>query len=154
MKTMRTMTAICLAAAVLAWGCGTDKKKPEQHVSEDSGHEHHDPGPHKGAVEDFGTDGKHHVEVVYDKEKKEVTVYVLGADETTAKAIKADKLTLTKGDVQVELTPQDVKDGASSRFVGKADKLGDTGPAPPYEVTGVIGGKQYVAKYKEEKKKA
>ena len=166
MNKMRWLTAACLVGAVLAWGCsptGGDKEKKaesDKHAKADKGkeseHEHHEPGPHGGALEDFGRDGKHHVEVVFDRDKKEATVYVLGEDEKTAKPIKSEKLTLTlkDPDVRVELKPQPQageKDGLSSRFVGGDEKLGGKGAIVIGSVTGEIAGKPDVAEYKEGK---
>jgi hypothetical protein len=160
---MRWMMVACLLGAALAWGCtppAGDKKgdgeKKAKEKEKDGGHEHHDPGPHGGAVEDFGTDGKHHVEVVFDRDKKEVTIYVLGEDEKKAKPIKSDKLTLTLKEpavrVECKPMPQDgEKDGLCSRFAGPDDKLGGKGTFVLKTVNGEIGGKPYVAEYKDEK---
>lgn len=154
MKLIRTMAALCVVGAVLAWGCDTHKhehgsEKKQDH--DDHDHDHDKPGPNGGALEDFG---KYHVEVVYDRDKKEVTVYVLDDKMKNPQSIKSEKLVLRHENpqMQVELKamPQaSEKDGMSSRFVGKEEKLGDKGPVPPYEVTGEMGGKQYAAKYKK-----
>jgi hypothetical protein len=166
-KSMRWMMVACLLGAALAWGCtppAGDKKgdgeKKAKEKEKDDGHEHHDPGPNGGgAVQDFGKDNKYHVEVVFDRDKKEATIYVLGPDEKKAQPIKSEKLTLTlkEPDVRVECRPMPrdgEKDGTSSRFVGKDDKLGGKGAFTLDTVNGEIAGKPYVAEYKGEKVEA
>jgi hypothetical protein len=155
MKTMRMMTVLCLLGAALAWGCGNGGKVIQ--VEKDKGgHEHDKPGPHKGMVEDFGKDEKYHVEVVFDRDKKQATVYVLDENEEKNKPSKCDKLTLTLKEpkLTVALKPDPMpgeKDGLCSRFVGTDEKLADKGPFSLDKVVGAIDGKERVADYEGRK---
>jgi len=162
MKSMRWMMVACLLGAVLAWGCTPpagdkkgdgDKKAKEK---EKEGDHEHGIGPNGGTIEDFGKDGKHHVEVVIDGNKKEATIYVLDEHQKKAKPVKSDKLTLVLKDpaVRVECKPVPLdgeKDGLCSRFVGKDDKLAGKGPFALDTVNGEIAGKPYVADYEGKK---
>lgn len=118
-------------------------------------HAAHGEGPHEGAVADWGG-GKYHVEFTVDHGKQEAVVYVLGSDEKTAAPIKAKDgmllLSIKQPTFQVELKadPQAGESGgASSRYVGKNEKLGVV-----QEFAGTISGEAdgtpYVGDFKEE----
>lgn len=133
-----------LFAMVFAAGC-QETAVPEKtgasgtaSASHDHGHDHghgegqhshdHGAGPHGGTLADWGG-GKYHVEFTVDHQKQEATVYVLGTDAKSAAPIKTERISLTISDPEflVDLLPvplADEKDGLSSRFVGKHEKLG------------------------------
>src|SRR5262245_15996785 len=93
---------------VVAAGCDTKKDTPKpDDKKKDEGHTH-GAGPHKGTVFDLGG-GKWHGEIDADHEKKEATVWILGADEKTPAPIKTEKLRLvvtnTNPQIEVFLLP-------------------------------------------------
>src|SRR5688572_8775060 len=145
----------CLALPLLTIGCASSapqaEKKPDTAAKAVHGH---GAGPHDGTVADWGG-GKYHVEFTVDHGKQETVVYVLGADEKTAAPIKAKDgkllLSIKQPAFQVELQadPQTGETGgASSRFVGKHEKLGVV-----QEFAGTISGETegtpYVGDFKE-----
>lgn len=145
-KLLRVFSAVVPGCALmLAAGCqespAPEKASPSgtASASHDHGHEHghgegqhshdhdHGAGPHGGTLADWGG-GKYHVEFTVDHEKQEATVYVLGSDEKSPAPIKAEKISLTIGDpeLQTDLLPAPLDgetDGLASRFVGKHEKL-------------------------------
>lgn len=151
-------SGLLLVPALLA-GCSNDNKPAGTAggVAAPSAPKHaaHGAGPHEGAVADWGG-GKYHVEFTVDHGKQEAVVYVLGSDEKTAAPIKAKDgmllLSIKQPAFQVELKadPQAGETGgASSRFVGKNEKLGVV-----QEFAGTISGEAdgtpYVGDFKEE----
>src|SRR5438874_9473715 len=95
--TWKTLAAVALGLGLIgAAGCdgkkdsGTPKPADKKH---DDGHTHGE-GPHKGVVFDIAG-GKYHGEFVVDHPKKEVTVYILGANEKSPAPVEAGKLVLT-----------------------------------------------------------
>jgi hypothetical protein len=138
-------------------GGGTTTGKPGRD-------EHHDhgPGPHGGAVGDWGG-GKYHFEFTVSHPKKEARVYILGADEKTPVPIQAKdgKLSLsitgvkTKDTFEVTLKAEPQKGdptGKASCFVGTHEKLG---VEQEFEGTlsGVANGTPYTGDFKEEPEK-
>src|SRR6478736_2577996 len=86
------LLCVGLIAALLSLGCTTEPKKDGGKKDDhDNKHEKHEKGPHKGDIVDFG---KYHAELVFERDKKSVTVYILGSDEKTATAVKAEDLTI------------------------------------------------------------
>ncbi|MCI0682777.1 MAG: hypothetical protein L0Y71_11810 [Gemmataceae bacterium] len=170
MKKIRVLTSGMALAAVLivAAGCtrpSGDKAKDVAKSGKDGaakgGKEPHDhgPGPHGGAVGDWGG-GKFHFEFTVDHETKECTVYLLEDDEKTPAPIKAKdgQLSLSiKGQknkdeflVTLKATPQKGDpEGKASRFVGKDDKLGVVQELAG-TVSGEADGTPYTGDFKEE----
>jgi len=159
MSTLRIALAFACALlpAVIA-GCSGSKdsdKTGGTAAPAATTHAGHGNGPHDGTVADWGG-GKYHVEFTVDHGKQETVVYVLGGDEKTEAPIKAKDgkllLSIKEPAFQVELTadPQAAETGgASSRFVGKHEKLGVV-----QEFAGTISGEAdgtpYVGNFKEE----
>ena len=122
----------------------------------DAGHGHphggHGAGPHDGAVADWGG-GKYHVEFTVDHDKKEATVYVLGSDEKTPVAVKADKLLLIikQPAMQVELMPSPLEGetAGASRFVGTHENLGIVQEFAG-TISGEVDGTPYAGEFAEE----
>lgn len=154
MKSIRTLANALGALAVLTLvvGCSGKSDKPKESKS---GHEAHGAGPHGGTLADWGG-GKYHVEFTVDHDKKEATVYILGADEKTPVPIKTEdgKLLVTINDpkFQVMLDPAPQMgdpEGKASRFTGKHDNLGKV-----QEFAGTMSAKvegtPYTGKFKEE----
>lgn len=115
-------------------------------------HAGHGAGPHEGVVADWGG-GKYHVEFTVDHDKKEATVYVLGSDEKTPAAIKADKvlLSIKQPAFQVELmpAPQAGETGGASKFVGTHDNLGIVQEFAG-TISGEVDGTPYAGDFAEE----
>jgi hypothetical protein len=129
------MKRICLALAfaalpLLLMGCNSSPPavEPKPQGAAPAEHAGHGAGPHEGVVTDWGG-GKYHVEFTVDHGKQEATVYILGSDEKTPAPVKATNVLLTIDDpkFEVELKPQPQEgdtEGASSRYVGRHEKLG------------------------------
>lgn len=116
-------------------------------------HAGHGSGPHDGTIADWGG-GKFHVEFTVDHDKKEGTVYILGADEKSPTPIDASEIELTISDPVMQVTlkaaPQATDPaGKASRFVGNHEKLG---VVQEYAgtISGVIDGTPYSGEFKEE----
>jgi hypothetical protein len=155
MKTSYSRLVPTLVALALTVGCGAENKPSVGSSGGTHTHAGHKPGPHDGTVADWGG-GKYHVEFTVDHGKQETVVYVLGADEKAAAPIKAKDgkllLSIKQPAFQIELQadPQSGETGgASSRFVGKHEKLGVV-----QEFAGTISGEAdgtpYVGDFKEE----
>lgn len=160
MKIAKILGAMVLAAVVI--GCDEKKpaptggNKPAGGAKEDN--HVHGKGPNGGIVFDLG---KYHGELKIDHDKKEMTIFMLGADEKTPTAIACKELTVTTKEAKAEkggavvksmtikLTPKDEKDGKATTFSGT-----DPGLATEAEhegaVTGVIDGKPAKGEFKEE----
>ncbi len=114
---------------LLVTGCTPQLKKDK----ENGNHSHHDheAGPFEGGkIIELGKEHDYHVEIVHNKEKKQLTVYILNdhaEDKDDAVAIEAKTIKVNiKGDepvtVELKASPQETdKDGKSSRFVGTDD---------------------------------
>jgi len=152
--------ASAMLAVSLLVGCGGEDKKsgtagtPSAPASA-AKHAGHGEGPHEGAVADWGG-GKFHVEFTVDHDKQEATVYVLGSDEKTAAPIKSKDgkllLSIAQPAFQVELVaaPQSGESGgASSKYVGKHEKLGIVQEFAGM-ISGDVDGTPYVGEFKEE----
>lgn len=120
---------------------------------EQAPHAGHGSGPHDGTIADWGG-GKFHVEFTVDHDKKEGTVYILGADEKSPTPIDASEIELTISDPVMQVTlkaaPQATDPaGKASRFVGNHEKLG---VVQEYAgtISGVIDGTPYSGDFKEE----
>jgi len=148
-----TMTALALFAVT---GC-SEQPRPEQtpatpSASMEEGHSHGE-GPNGGVVADWGG-GKYHVEFTVNHDTQEATVYVLDDNAKNLAPIKSEKLLLSISEpsFQVDLLPMPIEgeaDGASSRFVGKHEKLGVV-----QEFAGTISGEAdgtpYAGDFREE----
>ncbi|MFO0819246.1 MAG: hypothetical protein U1A77_14965 [Pirellulales bacterium] len=116
---------------------GHDHGHDHEHV-EDEGHSRHQEaghahaaGPNGGTIVDWGR-GTYHLEFTVDHQKQQAVVYAYGTDEKTPKAIQpADGkilLTIQEPSFQLELAADPREgdaEGASSRFVGVHEKLGE-----------------------------
>lgn len=125
---------------------------PSSHSDESVVGHSHGAGPNGGTIADWGG-GKYHVEFTVDHDKKEATVYILGTDEKTPTAIKAEDVQLTVRDpaMQVVLKPAPIESdaaGSASRFTGTHESLGTV---QEYEgtITGVIDETPYSGDFKE-----
>jgi hypothetical protein len=160
MNYTKTLGAGLLVAALAVMGCGpqgstrTDDRKDQAAKKDDHAH---GKGPHGGVVFDFG---KYHAELTIEHPKKEMTVFILGSDEKTPKAVAAKELTVvtkqakTKAGKIVEsmtiaLKAKDEKDGKATTFVGTDPGLG---VEADHEGTlfGEVDGKRTEGKFKEE----
>ncbi len=123
----RYRRALC-AALVLSLGLGLPLAMAQDHGHE-QGKDHGHRSPHGGEVVSIGD---YHVELLFSAEKGEVTLYVLGGDESSPLPIEAKALTAqckpAGGTEFVALSldplpqPADGK-GTASRFAGKAERL-------------------------------
>ncbi len=160
MKEFQWTSGIMIVSAVFACGCdqsnragsadarsGGETVSSGRHVHADGsthdpaddGSHTHQAGPHGGVVTDWGG-GKFHVEIAFDRSKKEATVHILGDDERTAVPIDATEVQISVSDPQFQFsltaTPQTGDpSGKASRFVGSHDKLGEIS-----EIAGAITG--------------
>jgi hypothetical protein len=145
------LTAIGLLGAglTLAAGCTrptaltSGKQSPQ-------GHDHAEKGPHGGLILEWG-DHEMHAELVFDRAKKQATVYVWDHDLKKHVPIKAEavKLTLTHESppVEVQLKAEPAKgdpEGKASKFVGTHDKL-----AEKSKFKGKVGWDTYSDKFAE-----
>jgi hypothetical protein len=162
MKKLMNVAGGLTVAAVLSLVLGCPPSTPpgsgKPTTTEQQGdHGDHGPGPHGGAVGDWGG-GKLHFEFIVDHVKKEATVYILGSDEKTATPIKAKdgKITakikgvMNKDEFSVDLEAKDADAaGKTSKFVGKHDKIG---VVQEFEgsVIGEADGTPYKGDFKEE----
>jgi hypothetical protein len=148
---MKAMFGPALVAVLLA-GCSGNQPGQSPPTGNNKKHDHPTEGPHHGALVEWG-DEEYHPEVVFDREKNEVRVYVLGKNAKTPTPIGSDKITLSNTDppFQVELKPSpNAKDpkGKSSQFVGalpdvpKDRRLGGT-------LAAVVDGKPYSGDFRE-----
>src|SRR5262245_20430293 len=92
---VRAACPVMLVAALglLPAGCNrgeTKKTAPDKAKA----HAHPEVGPHKGVLVHWGEE-EYHPELVFDRKKKEVVVYILDKDAIKAVPIKTDTLTLT-----------------------------------------------------------
>jgi hypothetical protein len=88
-------------------------------------HEHDHKAPHGGILLEVGEEVAH-IELVHDAKAGKATLYILGADAKTAKAIKeAPKLNLKtdKGNKQLDTKAVGGKDGAASEYEASGDEL-------------------------------
>ena len=140
-------------ALVVITGCSKQNdgkpKSDDKNVKKDEDHAH-GAGPHGGTIFDFG---KWHGEFTVDHKSKEVTVYILGADEKKAAPIQVDKLLLSikTPQFQVDLKPvpqEGDPKGKSSRFVGKHDNFGKEQEFAG-TLSGVVDGKPYADDFEE-----
>ncbi len=156
---MLPVTAI-LGSLMLLAGCGDQGQQPapnapaasDQSGASDHGHSHGE-GPHGGVVADWGG-GTYHVEFTVDHDKQEATVYILDGNAKASAPVKADKLLLTINSpaFQVELMPVPLDgegEGASSRFVGKHEKLGVVQEFAG-TISGEVEGTPYAGDFKKE----
>jgi len=142
-------------SAFLAVGCSQSSSRPSPAASSSANdhaeREHATVGPHGGNLIELG-DEEFHAELVHDEGSGAVTVYMLGSDAKTSKAVEASELTINlTHDGQAEqfklAASPDTSDpqGNSSRFVSNDAELGEDleheGTNP--QLVGTIGGKQY-----------
>ena len=152
--------AMLLGALVLFVGCGdqgqqpapTTPAAPANSDAGEDGHSHGE-GPHGGVVADWGG-GTYHVEFTVDHDKQEATVYILDSNAKLPAPVKADKLLLTISgpSFQVDLMPRPLdgeNEGASSRFVGKHEKLGVVQEFAG-TISGEVEGTPYAGDFNEE----
>ena len=112
----------------------------------------HGGGPHGGVISDWG-DGDYHVEFTVDHDRREATVHVMGSDAKTPAPIPAEALLLSieQPPFQLQLSPQPIEgepDGASSRFVGRDDRLGVVQEFAG-TISGKVGGVPYASDFDE-----
>lgn len=137
---------LVVGAALSAVGCDTGGANKPSPATQEKGHVHPDEGPHHGALVEWGQE-EYHPEVVTDREKGEVTVYVLGKDAKTPAPVAAEKVVLAVKDpaFQTELKPApqpgDPK-GKSSRFVGTLPEFA-RGRRLAGTIGAVVDGKPY-----------
>ena len=146
---MRTMFGLALVGLIGGLAAGT--ARADDHV-----------GPHKGIVVEWG-DEEYHPEIVVDKEKGTVTVYVYGNHDDLhkkkLKAIDSKSLTLVlkttpATTVKLEPAPADDKErkddpkGSSTKFVGKNDVFTKD---MKWEgtISGKVGTKPYSGDFKQ-----
>jgi hypothetical protein len=139
--------ALLLAMGLLC-GCapkeGVGPSKSDKAKEEES----EAPPPHNGKL--YAVPGhKYHAELLVDEGKKEATVYLLDNRVRQYVPTKAEVISLTIKNgtpLQVELKPQrqdtDPK-GASSRFAGTHDRLGEKVDYEKIEFMGMIDGKPF-----------
>lgn len=140
------MLLLCVATLLFIAGCNDEANK-DSGGADDHGHSHeegadhshedgdhsqeghaHAPGPHGGAITDWGG-GKFHVEFTVDHDKQEATAYVYGTDEKTPSPIAAEEITLTIKEpsftTSLKAAPQENDpEGKATRFVGTHESLG------------------------------
>jgi hypothetical protein len=156
MKYARILSVALMFVLLAAAGC-SGKDKHEAKDEKDADKHVHGKGPNKGGVV-FDL-GKVHAEFAVDHDKKECTLFILGADEKTPKAIAAKDLTVnikaTKTEdgkdvpaMEIKMLPQGEADGKASKFVGTDPGLG---MVADFEgtVVGEIDGKPSQGKFKE-----
>jgi len=155
-KTARMATlGLCVLMLVVA-GCDkAPKDSGKLAPAAKKEHDHPDKGPHGGPFAEWG-DEEYHVEFTVDHDKKEATVYILGPDAKTHKAIDTRELILalkTEPLEKIIMKPvpqadQGDKDGNSSRFVGTHEVLGKK---MEFEgtVSGKVGKTPYSGDFKE-----
>lgn len=169
MKLHRSLSLLVAVTCFVGFtGCNQETAKtasPSAAATNDHGHKHadgeaehsphagHGSGPHDGTVADWGG-GKYHVEFLVDHDKKEGTVFILGADEKTPTPINATEIELSITDPAMQVTlkaaPQETDPtGKASRFIGNHEKLG---VVQEYSgtISGVIDGTPYSGDFKEE----
>lgn len=149
---------LLVLAVLVTAGCSPPESKTQGKATspEEKGHEHPE-APHGGLIVEWGSSGKEefHAEVVIDRTKKKVTVYVLDDKVKDAVPIDAKEIVLNLkapvAQIKLKAEPQEKdKEGKSSRFsavddrFGKAEKLRG-------EVSGFIGTKQYAGDFDEAK---
>jgi len=157
---MRRITALLglftlISLLVIAGGCDKAPKDTAKVAPPKKEHDHPDTGPHGGPFAEWGEE-KYHVEFTVDHEKKAATVYVLGPDAKTHKAIPSKELLLalkTKPPILITLKPDPQadmgdKDGNSSRFVGTHEELGKK---VDFEgtISGEVGKSPFTGDFKE-----
>ncbi len=137
-------------AAVPKTGATTGGKTEAK--TDDAGHVH-GAGPHGGTLTDWGG-GEYHVEFTADHDKKEATVYIIGSDEKSKVAIKAERIHLLVNDpmTEMELVAKPLEgeaEGTSSRFVGTHDTIGIERMFSG-TISGQIDGTPYTGDFQEE----
>jgi hypothetical protein len=144
-------SAACALVAIgllSAAGCSGNKDASKPIVKgKGTEHAHPDKGPHGGPLAEWG-DEDFHVEYVFDRDKKQVTYYILDGEAAKAMPVEAESVTLVlthvTPQVDVTLKPEPEKadpEGKSSRFVGTHDALGEKGPFKGL-IRGKIAGKK------------
>lgn len=159
MKTIQLFAIVLmLFTSVVVTGCRKESgpSRGSDKSSKGGGHDDHGhgPGPHDGAIFDFG---KWHAEFTVNHKTQEATVYILSTRANKPTPIPADKLLLNIKDppfqVDLKAAPQEADPaGKSSRFVGKHENLGKE---QEFEGTlsGVVDGTPYAGDFKEEEDK-
>jgi hypothetical protein len=143
--------ALALAGVLAAAGC-EKPAAPTVAKEERKMHDRPDHGPHNGALAEWG-DEDYHAEFTADREKNEVTVYILAKDAKTPSPIPSDKVTLASRNppFQVDLNPLPEKTdpaGLSSRFVGQLPESA-RGRRLSGTLAAVVGGKPYSGSFRE-----
>lgn len=128
-----TICIVLTSALLFAAGCGSDEGDSQEYgKSKDSSTKPahvHEEGPHGGHLIELGEE-EYHAELVFDKESRKTTLYVLGSDPHDAHPIDAKEIEfhLEAGDDYKELMfaadrQEEDPEGKSSRFVLAADDL-------------------------------
>ncbi len=162
MKYAKTLGLGLLVATLMVAGCSQPSTTPpakDKGAEKDGGKkkEHiHGEGPNGGVVFDLG---KHHAEFTVDHDKKECTIFILGNDEKTPKAVAAKELTLTTKPTKtkdgkvvppmtIKLLPKDESGGKAMKFVGSDPGLGNVADFAG-TVLAEIDGKPSQGEFKE-----
>ena len=127
------MGGLVVVLAVVGGGCAPEPKHggapTASGAAGGSSHAHHDdhPGPHDGALAEWGG-GKYFAEILFDHEKKETTVYILGSDEKSPAPIAAETILVSvrepRFQVELKAAPQEGDgEGKASRFIGEHEQI-------------------------------
>lgn len=153
---------LCTFAIV---GCGgapsttnpAAESQEHAHGDEEHGHEdnadHDAPGPHGGKIVDWGG-GKYHLELVLNKEPKELVAYVLDGNAKELLPIAASDLQVSLKEPMVDLilaaTPADGEPaGTASRFAA-ALPAGDEEVHLEGTISGVVDNVPYAGDFHDE----
>ena len=149
-----SVIAVLAVSLVFSTGCTPKKEKDPVKSVVKKDHDHPDKGPHGGPLLEWGAE-EYHVEYVFDRDKKQATVYILDDSAAKASPIAVEEVTLTlthtKDPIKVALKADPNKDdpkGKSSRFVAVHDALGDSA-AFKGEIGTKIGDKDYHDEFAE-----
>ena len=158
-RLITSMLVVLAVSLCLSTGC-TPKETVKPAVVKKAVHDHPDKGPHGGPLLEWGAE-EYHVEYLFDRDKKQATIYIFDDSAVKASPIAVEEVSLTlthtKEPIKIALKAEPNKDdpkGKSSRFVAVHDALGDSA-AFRGEIGTKIDGKDYHDDFveKEAKKK-
>lgn len=141
-----------LAALMLVvTGCSPTKTEPAKDHKKREKEGHSTEGPHGGTLVEWGEE-EYHAEFTVNREKKEITVYILDKTAQKVTPIEAETVTVTLTNVtpsvQVVLKASpdgDEGKGKSSRFVGD-ETVGEKG-AYKGQIEGKVAGVTYTGPF-------